>query len=468
MFFRRKKAATPGAVEAGEGAVSAAAEHVKVAADSTTTQFLTGDQDADRRSTQILLEAIARVSEVRDLDKLLPEIVDLSIEVTGAERGLLVMDDGTGQLTVRVARTKQGENLAHDVRFSTTIAKRVIDEVQAIKATVQSDSEALELGKSVFDLKLRAVMCVPLAQPPDKNSGDKPRPQGVLYVDSKAATRQFKQRDLALFAALAHHISIAIGNAKLQHHLIQKMRMEEHLELASAIQRDLMPPVPNWDGGFELHGWYRPAERAAGDFYDFVKAKNGGLATVVGDVTGHGIGPALITAAAQATLKAYLKLVDDLGQALTLLNGDLSERIDDGRFLTLYVGLLTPDGRVEVVNAGHQPPLLWRAAEDRCIELGRHGPAIGMIDDEVYEVGEVLQLESGDALLAYTDGAIEVRDPSRPDGYLGRDGLAELFCGCMREGRSVKETVVHLAERTLEMNGGSNEDDVTLLLARRH
>jgi len=290
----------------------------------------------------------------------------------------------------------------------------------------------------------------------------------VLYVDSRAATRQFKQRDLGLFAALAQHISIAMANAKLHLDSLEKVRLEQSLELASAIQRDLMPPVPTWDGGFDVHGWYRPAETAAGDFYDFVKAKNGALAAVVGDVTGHGIGPALITASAQAALKSYLRIIGDLGQVFSLLNQDLSERIDDGRFLTLFVGLLTTDGQVEIVNAGHQPALLWRAADDRCMEVGvRGGPAIGMIDDEQYSVSEVIQLESGDALLVYSDGAIEVRDATRPDGFLGRDGLGELFAECMRAGRNAKDAVLHLAERTLEMNGGANEDDVTLLVAKR-
>ncbi|QDU67286.1 PP2C family protein-serine/threonine phosphatase [Engelhardtia mirabilis] len=465
MFFRRKKTVPLEGAD-GDSKGRGAASEPAVSADSATTQFLTGDQEADRRSVQVLLEAIARVSEARDVDALLLEMVDRSIEVTGAERGILILEH-EGELLARVARAKDGIDLDQDVRFSTSIAKRVLDEVQALKATVQSDSEALELGKSVFDLKLRAVMCVPLAPPPSADGRFRPRPKGVLYVDSRAATRQFKQRDLALFAALAQQITIAMANAELHLDSLEKVRLEQSLELASAIQSDLMPAVPTWDGGFDVHGWYRPAERAAGDFYDFVKARGGALAAVVGDVTGHGIGPALITASAQSGLKSYLRVIDDLGEVLTMLNQDLSERIDDGRFLTLFVGLLSPDGTVQVVNAGHQPPLLWRAGAERCIELGRHGPAIGMIDDEQYKVGEVITMESGDALLAYTDGATEVRDASRPDGYLGREGLGELFVECMVAGRDAQSTVLHLAERTLEMNGGGNDDDVTLLVVRR-
>jgi sigma-B regulation protein RsbU (phosphoserine phosphatase) len=464
MFFRRKKPASPGAEAPPAPAESPAPGP---AGDSATTQFLTGDQAADRRSVQILLEAIARVSEARDLEELLLDIVDRSVEVTGAERGLLLLERADGELTVRVARSRERQTLADDVRFSTTIARRVLEDVTPLKATVQSDTEALELGRSVFDLRLRAVMCVPLSAAGSRSSGGAARPQGVLYVDTRAATRQFKQRDLSLFAALAQHISIAMHNARLHLDSVEKVRLEQSLELASAIQRDLMPPVPTSVPGFDVHGWYRPAERAAGDFYDFVEAEGGSLGVVVGDVTGHGIGPALITASAQGALQTLIGMIDDLGTVVTRLNRQLSKRIDDGRFLTLFVALLGPDGRVRTVNAGHPPALLWRAAEGRCIELGKHGPAIGMVDDERYPSGDVLQLERGDALVAYTDGVTEARDPSAANGFLGRAGLARLFGECMRSGKSARETALFLAEEALRLSGAHVEDDITLVVARR-
>jgi len=468
MFFRRKKKASASEGERPSGGASDGPAAAEPAASATTTQFLTGEAGKDRRNVQVLLEAIARVSEARDLESLLVDIVDRSIEITGAERGLLLLRDEPGGdgLVVRVARLRGGKGLAGDVRFSTSIASKVLKEVQAVRATVHSESEALELGRSVYDLKLRAVMCVPLAASESDEPGAKP-PAGVLYVDSRAATRQFTQGDLALFAALAQHIFIAMENARLHIDSLEKVRLEQSLELASAIQRDLMPQIPKDLAGWEVHGWYGPAEETAGDFYDFVKVRGGKLAIAVGDVTGHGIGPALITAAAQASMRSYLRMVSDPGQVVTLLNQDLCERIEDGRFLTLFLALLSGDGSVAALNAGHAPPLVWRKETGEVETLGRDGPALGMIADEEYRANEGLRLEPGDALLVFTDGLSEARDPADHDRMLGDDGVRTALAAKAAEGADAHAICLHLVETAMALSGGLREDDLTVVVARR-
>jgi serine phosphatase RsbU (regulator of sigma subunit) len=435
------------------------------ASNAPTTQFLTGDQGADRRTVQVLLEAIARVSEFRDVDQLLIDIVDRSIEITGAERGLLLMRGDGDALVQRVRRTRGGETLAGDVRFSTTIAKRVLEEVVPMRATVQSESEALELGKSVYDLKLRAVMCVPLA-PPGRGGGSV-RPTGVLYVDSRAASRQFTPSDLSLFAALAQQISIALENARLHFDSLEKVRLEQSLELAGAIQRDLMPRVPENLPGYDLHGWYGPAEVAAGDFYDFLKVRGGKIGVVVGDVTGHGIGPALITASAQGSLSSYARMIADPGEILTLLNEDIESRIDDGRFITLFLATLGRDGDVQCVNAGHAPPLIWRRATGAIEAITGGGPALGMVAGEAYASLEPCTLAAGDVLVIYSDGLVEARSPDDKERLFGEDGLrAALADGCARD-LCAKELALHLVESALALAGGVREDDITVVVAKR-
>lgn len=479
MFFRRKRsegappeapsrAGVPDApsVRSSEAGSTSTGAHPAEA----TTQFLTGDQQGDRQRVQILLEAISRVANARvdsasDLEQLLVQIVDLSIEVTDAERGLLLLERAGGDIEVHVARSREGQAVTGEIRFSTTIAKRVLEQREPLRATVQSDSEALELAQSVFDLKLRTVMCVPLSTLEEGERGG--RPQGALYVDSRAATRQYKQADLSLFMALATQISASMQKAKLHLDSLEKLRLEQSLELASSIQRDLMPNAPYSLGGFEVHGWYRPAEQAAGDFYDIVKVKGGSLAFAIGDVTGHGIGPALITASAQASLRSFLKLIDDPGQAVSLLNQDLSERMDDGRFLTLFLGVLNADGQLTYVNGGHPPALLYRAADQSCMPLEGHGPALGMLEDETYESSATLQLEPGDAILAFTDGAAEARSTCDKQVLLGEEGVQAIFLEAMEAGHSASEVALSLAERTLEHSSGIAEDDLTFIVVRR-
>lgn len=456
MFFRRGKASDKGKEPEPEGAGSLDD------GEAGSTQFLTGDSGVDRRTVQVLLEAIAQVSEARDLESLLVDIVDRSIELTGAERGLLLLEGKEGDLIVRVARTKERKTLDDDLRFSTSIARRVFDQLEPVRATVQSDSQALELGRSVFDLKLRAVLCVPLAK-----QGQSGKPHGVLYVDSRAATRQFSRRDLGLFAALAQHISIALLNARLHLDSLERVRLQQNLDLASAIQRDLMPAATLSLPGYETAGWYRAAEGTAGDFYDVVKARGGKLALVVGDVTGHGIGPALITASAQAGLRSYLRLVEDPGDVVTLLNQDLCERIEDGRFLTLFLGVLGTDGSLRTLNAGHPSALLWRAAERRVQKLPRHGPALGMLPDERFQSEDLVYLQPGDVLVALSDGVLEARAPERPEGFLGEEGVCQLLVSAQERGLGARETALEIAEASMAHAGGTAEDDLTLLVVKR-
>jgi serine phosphatase RsbU (regulator of sigma subunit) len=455
MFFRKKKGAAEPATAPRDPAPDADHDH-------STTQFLTGDGSIDRRSVEVLLTAIARVSESRDLESLLAYIVDTSIDVTGAERGFLLLENESGDLAVRVARARGGQPVKGPIRFSTSVVKRVIEKKEPVRATVTSDSEALELGTSVYDLRLRAVMCVPLVTQ-KRGSDAEESEHGALYVDSKAATREFKHQDLALFDALSQHIAIALKNARFQLMSVEKARLEQSLNIASEIQRGLMPQATESVPGYDVFGWYRPAERTTGDFYDVVRTKSGRLGVVVGDVTGHGIGPALITATAQASLRAYLRVLDDPASVLTMVNQELGPRLDDGLFLTLFMGLFAPDGTLQVINAGQTPPLLWRARTRTVESLKLNGPALGMMDDYSYTEAPRLALERGDALVAFTDGFVEARSATDSDRMFGESGMRQVFEERAARGASAREFTEALVNAALEFAGGKREDDMTVV-----
>ena len=466
MFWRKRKA---------EQERAAASEPRKPAASrpppsspktnpesDASTQFLTGDSDVDRRTVEVLLRIIARVSESRDLDPLLVDIVDYSVELTEAERGFLILMDGEGNPYIRVARGPDKREVKEDLRFSRSIVRGVLETQEPKLATVQNDADALELSRSVYDLKIRAAMCVPLSAP----SAGMDKVRGVLYVDSRVATREFDHRDLGLFAALSQHISIALENARLHLDSLEKTRLENSLELARAIQNGLMPPIPRDILGIDVHGWYRPAEKTSGDFYDFVRTRDGRLAVVVGDVTGHGIGPALITATAQASLRSYLRILPDLAHTVTLLDQDLSERMEEGLFLTLLLAALDDQGVLEVVNAGHEPPLVWRRG-DFLPARGQSGVALGMLPDEPHEVSDKLQLESGDLVVVYSDGLIEAHPVGDRDTLFGVERVRSIVAEMGARNASAEEVTLALAEAALAFSTGGQEDDITLVVIRK-
>ncbi|MBI5434655.1 MAG: SpoIIE family protein phosphatase [Planctomycetes bacterium] len=461
MFWNRKKgdSASKPEPEAQKPAAAAGAE--------PAAHFITGDSSLDRKSVELLLAVIARISQSRDLENKLTEIVDRSIEFATAERGLLILVGDDGATQVRVARSRDGQNIGENVRFSSSIVKKVLEQNRPHKATVNSEAEALDLGRSVYDLKLRAVMCVPISTPPPPGqASDKPQ-RGALYIDSRAATREFTERDLSLFAALSQHISIALQNERLHLDSIEKTRLEQSLELASAVQNSLMPQVPKDRTGWDLAGWYRPAERTSGDFFDFVKARDQRLAVVIGDVSGHGIGPALITASAQASLRSYLRVGQDASSALTMLNQDLCERDEAGMFLTLLMVVLSNDGRCELLNAGHHGPLVWRARTREVISIDKHGPALGWVAETTYSVDESMVLERGDVLLSYTDGLIESHAPGDRDRLFGVERLRVLLGELASHPHDAQTISRSIAEAALSFSDGKHEDDITLVVVRK-
>ena len=165
----------------------------------SASTILTGDPAQDSRSLEILLDTIAAVTANIDLDSVLRDIVDRSLQVTSAERAILLLGDDPDQLTVRVAQDKDGQTLTGELQWSRSLVRRCMDEHVAVRSVVQSDQEALEIGRSVYDLKLRAVMCAPMRS--------KGRTVGVIYVDSRAVRREFSARDLALFGAISAQLA---------------------------------------------------------------------------------------------------------------------------------------------------------------------------------------------------------------------------------------------------------------------
>ncbi len=456
LWKRKKQAEVPAVNVSPEIANSGASD---VDEPSGSVAFLAAGSSADRRRVEALLDSIARVSSSPDLDNLLDHVVDSAIETTRAERGILVLREGDGaESKVRVAR---GGGIAlENVRYSTSVVGKVMASGQPMRSTVRAGETPADLGASLVDLKLRAVMCVPVEM---GGVGEQSDERGVLYLDSRAATREFTDADLGLFHALAQHIAIALQNRKLAMQAVDRARLQRSLEIAEEIQQGLMPDSsPNVEG-FIAHGWFRAAEHAAGDFFDFVPTQSGSLAAVVGDVSGHGIGPALITATAQAGLRAYLRLNNNPAEVLSLLNQDLSERMEVGMFLTLALAIVERDGNVQIVNAGHPAPFVWRHKTKSIECLEAHELAIGLSEGHTYSVTSSLVLEPGDLLLVYSDGLVEARHPVRPDRLFGEDGLRAVLSDVGYRGGSAEELVSELSRNVLEFCEGSREDDMTLV-----
>ena len=246
----------------------------------------------------------------------------------------------------------------------------------------------------------------------------------------------------------------------------QRRRAERRAQvLAHELQAELLPPELPEIPQFEAAGWYRAGMRgqeAGGDFYDLFETSPGRWMAVIGDVCGKGPEAASLTALARYTLRAAGHHASTPSEALLELNEAIREQRSDQRFLTsvcVQLDLTTPDHGVLLSNGGHPPPALVKA--DGEIERVRsdRGMLLGIYPDPDL-MDQRLELAPGDALVLFTDGLVERRDPGKdPSSRIGALLRASV-------GASANETAARLGELALSSDGEPN-DDVAVVVLRR-
>ncbi|HSE99049.1 MAG TPA: PP2C family protein-serine/threonine phosphatase, partial [Blastocatellia bacterium] len=260
---------------------------------------------------------------------------------------------------------------------------------------------------------------------------------------------------------IRNHVHAALRKAELEREL---ERVNHDLDIARSIQQGLLPSSSPGLLGFEIAGWNQPAEQTGGDYFDWQTLPDGRLAVSLGDATGHGIGPALVTASCRAYARASF-LSGDPDSLLDNLNRLLAQDLPDNRFVTFAVVFLDPDGsHVKVLSAGHGPILLYRYAADKVENLEAQGIPLGMIAGVRYGHGTEVRLASGDMLVLVTDGFYEWENPEGEEF-----GLTRLEA-VIRESRdySAEEVIARLRSAVESFcKGTEQKDDLTAVILRR-
>ena len=234
-------------------------------------------------------------------------------------------------------------------------------------------------------------------------------------------------------------------------------QLERELENARAFQQGMLPPARARVGDFTVHAHYEPSERLGGDHYDHQDAGGGALAFLIADVSGHGVSAAMLTAnvksafhGAHAEGYAPQAVVEHLASSL--------RSFDEGRFVTLFCGLLRPDRSLEYVNAGHPPPLVIEPGGARR-KLGLTGPLISptLAGLPLWEAGRI-ELVPHSQLFACTDGILEARGE---EGFFGEERLLAAL-GTHAPGGAQRITEVLAAVHAFT-GGRPLDDDLTLL-----
>ena len=366
----------------------------------------------DLRQIAALLEGLRALGSGRVLDDVLSLVLDSAIEVSGAERGFIMLNTEREDLEFKMARGRGHVTLSGG-SFATS--RKIPEEVfrtgepRIVADLLDGDLANVHMG--TVALGIRNVLCVPLrlVRYVDKaeNVGEERR-IGVLYLDSREKGTLLAGSTRAALETLATEAAVAIENARLYRETMEKARMEQEMRIAAEIQQALLPKAARAGSYFRAAAASLPCRSIGGDFYDYVDLTDGSLGFALGDVAGKGPPAALLSAMMQGIFAAQAATSDAPSKTITRVNLALYRRGIESRFVTLMYGVLDPDGRMVYCNAGHNPPLVISpsrgAAGVRRLERG--GPIVGLFEAASYEE-ETVRLTDGDWLIVFSDGISE-------------------------------------------------------------
>ncbi len=411
---------------------------------------------------QVVQQVTDLVVSSHGLDEVLTRIVRGTTSLLGARRGsLMLVDPQSGEMRMRAAvgvpaevfegaRSRVGRGIAGGVALR--------GEPTLIRDLSGGDGAAHPRRRGQY--RNHSAVCVPL-----RLGGEV---LGVLNINDRHDARDFDQTDLFVAELIANQAAVALAHARLLDESVQAAETRRALEVAREIQQSFIPEDARV-AGYRVSGRSLAADETGGDYIDYGPRRDrhghptGELFLAVGDVSGHGIGAALLMATSRAFLRALLAHGDHLADVFGRLNRLVQADLRRGQFITLFAGIADPTrGRLVYTSAGHDPPLLLHADTGKLSELGATGPPLGILEEVAFPTADVA-FRPGDLLVLGTDGVWEAASP-RGDCF-GRDRLAETVrAHAELDPRGVVDGIQ--AEVSAFAEGRSLRDDFSLVVVR--
>lgn len=406
-------------------------------------------------SLRQILEVTRKLAAPFDLDTMLAEVVNASRQVLNADRGTVFLyDDANDELVVRV-----GTELNH-IRIPAN--KGIVGESAQTRQLINvPDCYADDRFNRAIDkqtgYKSRCMLTIPLI-------GYEESLIGVLQILNKN-NGVFDEEDEFVGQALAAQAAVVIHRAKLTEAIIASERLDREISVARDVQIGTLPKGMPVVAGYDFGGAFEPTDQTGGDLYDFVPMGNDRLFLLMGDATGHGIGPALSATQVRAMLRVALRLGAGLDEAFVHINDQLCDDLPDDRFVTGFFGVL--DGLKNTVSfhSGGQGPIMhFHAASG---EFDWH-PAttfpLGYMPQVNLAAPLTAIMQPGDVLGLISDGIYEYENETGEQ--FGQQRVANIVMS--NRGATAQQLVNDLLQ-AVRCHGGKTvqADDITIVVAKR-
>ena len=409
----------------------------------------------DAEALEEILEVTRELARPLDIDTMLEHVIDAGRRVLNAERGsVFVYDVATDELVSRVATGADELRVPADRGIVGECARtrRVINVPDCYADPRFNPEVDRQTG-----FRTRCLMAVPLV-------GHDESLEGVLQVLNKE-NGVFDDADERIATVLGAQCAVALQRTRFMKDLVEKERMEQEIAVARDIQMRVFPRSMPELAGYDVAGWCKPADETGGDVFDLIELSDGRLILLLGDATGHGIGPALSVTQVRAMLRMCVRFGADINNAMRHINDQLADDLASNRFVTVFLGLLEPVAHRVLYHSGGQAPILHFCAGRGKVEwLPASTQPLGILSG--LEMGDAcaMELAPGDILGLVTDGIYEFENGAGEQ--YGEERLAEVLIRHQTEPMS--GLIERIVQSTENFAGGTpQKDDMTILLVRR-
>jgi len=406
---------------------------------------------------EALIDIATAISSSLSVEEICDRIVGKVIKrCRGSQGAIFLLGKSEKAPMETFVRRKDSGVREHPARMGMALTGWMIKNQRALILSTDKDPDGL-LAHSTEGVK--SALTVPL-----KTQG---KLIGVMTVFNKLDSDSFTMDDQRFLSIVAAQSAQSLEAARLQQEEKRLGQLKEEMRVAGQIQGTMMPSEFPSMSGYDLYATNMPADEIGGDCYDVIQIDSHRTLISVGDVSGHGVGAALLMANAQAVVRAQLPYSEtaepDLREIVQGVSEFLSQWTEHDKYITLFLGILdSADGTIEFVNAGHNPPMLLEG-DGKLTELEAGGIPLGMFTGSFYDVGKIT-LDINSRLLVFTDGVTELANEA--DEQFGEERLGSFIQNSQKlDSRSFCDK---LMDELGSYRGKSVQaDDITLLSIRR-
>jgi sigma-B regulation protein RsbU (phosphoserine phosphatase) len=404
-----------------------------------------------------ILNELARViSSTMDSQAVMETIVKRSIKAISAEQGAITLVEETSgsplKTLIRATDTSKGQE---QFRIDQNIVGWMIIHKKPLLSNDVMQDPNFKMFRMSSAASIKSLLCVPLLV--------RNKLIGILTLFNKKGGIGFTDDDQRLLAIIATQSGQVLETARLYEQEQEKLALERELNAAREIQRSLLPRTLPEMAGIDIAARSIPAQEVGGDYYDFIPLGNGYVEMVLADVSGKGLGAALLAAMGKGVLFSEVTRTLYPKTVVAETNKIIRQYLQRKSFITLLLALIdTPRRTLSISCAGHCPPIMYKESRQAAEWLRVRGAALNFMENLQCEEAQ-LSLEPGDAYVFFSDGITEAANPKGE--LFGEERLKSVVEANHEQGASDILNSI-LTAVNLFASGAKQSDDQTVVVLK--